>query len=303
MTESKLNPTSLDRSEVLTHSNIISKYNPALLQLPGLARLVLCIPCLEIGEKIRLQVAEDVEDSKQRAIRCTKEVVEREQTQIREDELSRAREAWKSEKQQLYQEAHQNQLRAIAGQTGLLEDRLREEFQDRLTRIEEEHQEYMELTVQNTWEKARVIREKAVADTRLEEQQYAAEEARRVAERVAQEKVEEKEQAEREKARALEEHTQYMKELQRNALGQQRRELDNHYAAKTKDLTDQYESRMAELRQHLGEETADNQQLRTDLQEMTESRDSWELQYRNLKIEFADFIDQFPGFRAEFILK
>lgn len=246
---------------------------------------------------------QDAEDAKQKAIRCTKEVVEREQTQIREDELSKAREAWKIEKQQLFQEAHQNQLRAIARQTGLLEDRLKKEFQDRLTRVDEEHQEYVGLTVQDTWEKARVIREKAVADARLEERQYAAKEAMKTAERVAQEKREEKEQAEREKARALEDHTRYMEELQRKALHRQWKELDELYSSKIKDLTDEYESRVSELRQQLSEETGDNQQLRTDLQEMTESRDSWELQYRNLKMEFADFIDQFPGFRAEFILK
>ena len=246
---------------------------------------------------------EEAEDSKQRAIRSTKEVVEREQTQIWEDELSRAREAWKSEKQQLFQEAHQNQLRAIARQTNILEDRLRQEFQERLTRIEQEHEEYVELTVKDTWEKARVIREKAVADARHEEQQYAAKEAMRVAERVAWEKKEERDQAEEEKVRALEEHTQYMEELQRKALGQQQRESDQHYAAKIKDLTDKYESMLAQLRQQLSEETFDNQQLTTDLQEMTKSRDDWELQYRNLKIEFADFINQFPGFRAEFILK
>ena len=250
-----------------------------------------------------MQLEQDAEEDKQKAIRCTKEVVEREQTQIREDELSKAREAWKIEKQQLFQEAHQNQLRAIARQTGLLEDRLRKEFQDRLTRIDEEHQEYVELKVHDTWEKARVIREKAIANARLEEQHFAAKEAMKTAERVAQEKKEEKDQAEREKARALEDHTRYMEELQRKALHQQQKELDEHSAAKMKDLTVKYETRVSELRQQLSEETGDNQQLRTDLQEMTESRDSWELQYRNLKMEFADFIDQFPGFRAEFILK
>ena len=246
---------------------------------------------------------EDAEDSKQRAIRSTKEVVEREQTQKWEEELERAREAWKTEKQQLFQEAHQNQLRAIARQTGILEDKLREEFQDRLTRIEEEHQDYMELTVQNTWEKAWGIREKAVADTRLEEQQLAAEEAMAVAKRVAQEKAEEKEQAEKEKINALESHTRYMEELQKKALREQQRELEDLHATKTKGITDTYEMRIAELSDQLSEEAADNQQLRTDLQEMTESRDNWEMQYRNLKMEFADFIDQFPGFRSEFILK
>lgn len=229
--------------------------------------------------------------------------MEREQTQIRQDELARAREEWNLEKQRLFQEAHHNQLRAIARQTGILEDRLRKEFQERLTRVEQEHEEYMELTVRKTWEEARVVREKAVADARHEEQQSAAEEAVQVAARVAQEKKEEKEQAEREKMKALEEHTQYMEELQRKALGQQQRELDKHYAEKIKDLTDKYESMLAQLRQQLNDEVTDNQQLMTDLEEMTKSRNSWEMQYRNLKIEFADFIDQFPGFRAEFILK
>ena len=68
-------------------------------------------------------------------------------------------------------------------------------------------------------------------------------------------------------------------------------------------MSEEYESKLAALTQLSNEQAAEMEALRIDLEEMRESRDDWELKYRNLRIEFADFIEQFPGFRAEFILK
>lgn len=230
-------------------------------------------------------------------------MVEREQSQRRKEELFRAREVWKKEKQQFFQDAHQNQLRAIARQTAILEDKLKREFQEHLDKLGHENREHLERTIQNTWEEARQVEDKAVANARMEEQYLAKEEAKKVANMVAQERRKDKELADNEKARALEDHTKYMEGLCRQALAQQQSDLEKQSAAKMKEMNDECKLRLAEVEQQLIEQAADNEKLRTDLQEMAESRDNWELQYRNLKMEFSDFIDQFPGFRAEFILK
>lgn len=246
---------------------------------------------------------EAAEDSRQRAIRCTQEVVEREESRKREEELSIAREEWKREKQQFFQDAHQNQLRAIARQTAILEEKLKKDFKDHLEQLEHKHGEDLERTVQETWGEAEVVKGRAVSKARSEEQHLADEKAKRVASRVCQEKKREREQAESDKASALQELTRHMQAECGERLAEQQRELDRQHTTRLTEISGEYKERLAELERRLGEEEAENERLRTDLHEMTESRDSWELRYKNLKMEFADFIDQFPGFRAEFILK
>ena len=253
-----------------------------------------------IGEKIQQETEEAAENSRQRAIRSTKEVVEREELQKREEALSRAKEEWTREKQHIFQEAHQNQLRAIARQTAILEQSLRKEFQERISQLKQESREHLERTVQDTWKEASLREEEAVAKAREEECHLAEEASIRVANRVAEEKKELWRMAEEEKASALENHTKLMEDLQRQALAEQQRKLEQHHNANSKAISEAYESRLAELTQQSEKQAAEIETLRLDLKE---SRDSWESKYTNLKLEFADFIDQFPGFRAEFILK
>lgn len=263
----------------------------------------LLLLCAGIGEKIKLRTEEAAEESRQKAIRCTKEVVEREESQRREEELCRARDEWMKEKQQFFQEAHQNQLRTIALQTTILEKRLREEFRKHLAQAELEGSRHLERTVQRTWEEANTKMSEAEAKARSEERHLAKEESKRVANRVVQEKKELWQMAEEEKVRALDDHTKVMEDLCRHTLAEQRRELEQHHSADSKEMSEEYESRLAELNQQSREQEAEIEKLRNDLEEMTESKESWELKYRNLREEFADFIEQLPGFRAEFILK
>ena len=230
-------------------------------------------------------------------------MVRREESQRREEQLSRAEEEWKREKQQFFQEAHQGQLRAIARQTAILEEQLKKEFRAHLDELEAKHAAHLEKTVQKTWDEAELVKEEAVAKTRLEEQHLAEEEARRVANRLAQEKQRDKEEAEHTMAQALDQRTQYMQQICQQSLAEQKRELAEQHGKEMAIKSGEYEARIARLELQLSDKVAENNQLTTDLHEMTESRDSWELRYQNLKIEFSDFIDQFPGFRAEFLLK
>ena len=157
--------------------------------------------------------------------------------------------------------------------------------------------------MQEKWEEAERIRKKAVADARMEEQHLAKEEALSVARRVTKEKRKAEEQAKNDKERAVEDCIKYMDKLHKEALEEHQKLLEVQFATKLKEVNDEHNTLLTNLKLQLSKQAAENNQLRSELEEMTESRDSWELKYKNIKMEFSDFINQFPGFRDEFILK
>ena len=112
----------------------------------------------------------------------------REETSRREHELSMAKREWKNERQQLFQEAHKSQLRAIARQNAILEQKLRKEFAETLIEVQGQHREHIEEVTRQTWAEAEIVNENAIDDTRKEEREIARQEAEKVAERVAEEK-------------------------------------------------------------------------------------------------------------------
>ena len=83
-----------------------------------------------MGEDLRQQYEVAAEESRQKAIRCTEEVVRREEEERRQQALAAARKEWQLERQQLFKEAHESQLRAIARQNSILEEKRRQEFAD-----------------------------------------------------------------------------------------------------------------------------------------------------------------------------
>ncbi|CAI7995172.1 hypothetical protein GBAR_LOCUS1643, partial [Geodia barretti] len=159
---------------------------------------------LEVGEGLRCMREAEVEQERQKAIRSTEEVVRREETQRRDRELEEARQQWKRERQQLFVEAHQSQLRAVAKHAASLEKELRREFADRTRKMVAEHEAALEAAVKSAWEEAGRAREAAVEEARLEEKGRAKADAERVMEEVAEERRAGKRRAELEKARELE---------------------------------------------------------------------------------------------------
>lgn len=243
-----------------------------------------------------------VEEDKQKAIRCTEDVVRREETCRREHELNVARTEWKKERQQLFQEAHQNQLRAIARQNVIFEQKLRKEFAETLIEVQGQHREHVEEVIRQTWEEAEIIKQNAIDDTREEEREMARQEAKRVAECVAEEKSQDAELTAKEKAQALEDQRIHLGQLHSEALGEQKRQLEAEFDEKLGQVCDDYDARLSELQLNLQGQIAENQTLEKDLENMTNLKDEWEEKYMALKQGFSNFIDQFPGFRGEFLL-
>ena len=243
-----------------------------------------------------------MEENRQKAIRCTEEVVRREETCKKEHELEVVRGEWRKERQQLFQEAHQSQLRAIARQNALLEQKLRKEFAETMVKVQGQHREHIEQVKRDTWAEADIVKEKAIKDTRIEEKDLAQQEAKMVAERVAGEKRREAELAAAEKARALNEQREYLGQLQDEALTKQERQLEDKFDAKLNEVSENFETKLSELQSRLDQQVTVNQSLERDLDETTSLKNEWKGKYEALKKEFSNFIDQFPGFRGEFVL-
>lgn len=183
-----------------------------------------------------------------------------------------------------------------------MEKALRNEFKEDLAKVRAECRSHLEVTVQEVWQDADKVREQAVTDARLDEQDIAREEACTLAEIVSEEKRKEKEEAEKEKFEALANLSERMNKDCQDALANKKRKMEEDFAIRTSEIQQKHESQVSGLEERLVEEFSHSRTLTTKIQEMTDSRDDWKGKYKDLKMEFSDFIDQFPGFRGEFIL-
>lgn len=231
------------------------------------------------------------------------EVVRREEKSKSEKQLSSAKEDWKKERQKLFQEAHQTQLRAIARQSSLLEEKLRKEFAGTLQQITRDHSQELEKMIEKTWEEADLVTLEAVDKVRLEEQASAREEALTVAARVAEEKKCDSELAEETRMESLAKQKEQLDMECTQALARQNEDLELEFKDRMSNICEEYDTRLEELQKKYDEQLALSQQLQADLKAMTDLKVNWESKYTTMRAEFSDFIDQFPGFRGEFILK
>lgn len=193
-------------------------------------------------------------------------------------------------------------MRAIARQNALLEQKLRKEFADTMVEVQGQHREHTEQVIKQTWAEADLVKKKAIEDTRMEERELAREEAKKVAEQVAEEKQIAAEKAAKEKVQALDDQKMHLGQVHLKELDEQRRELEANFDVKLGGVSDNYEARIAELENKLEHQITVTQSLERDLEDMTGLKNDWQEKYETLKREFSNFIDQFPGFRGEFLL-
>ena len=265
-------------------------------------KLHCCTEYVGIGEEIHQQYMAAAESAKQKAIRCTEEVVRREEAERLEKTLAATEEEWKQEKKQLFKEAHQNQLKAIARQNAILEEKLRGEFANTLAHAQEEHRQQVKKAIKETWEEAEGVKDMAVLEVRADEQALARDEARKVAEQVAKEKKAAEVLASQKETRALDDQRRHMEVVHQQALEEQRQELERQFEGRLSDVRTQYQAKLDELQSRYEDQLANCQCLEGELQAMTDLKSEWEQKHANVKQEFSDFIDQFPGFRSEFLL-
>lgn len=289
--------TTTDQIRLLTHHKIIGK----LL----LGRRVACyvFNVSEIGEDLRTHYEHVAECEKQRAIRSTEEVVRREERQRYEILLEATTEETREEKEKLLQDANVEKQEAILYETASLTNRLKIKYSADLANLQQESEVKLQKTIKNTWEQAEKVKQKAIQRAREEEQQVAAKEAERVLQAVLLEKQRALTEAEEEKQGALSNQKEQLQMRHTSELVQLEKELSDLYDTQLNDVCASYDSDLLASDLLLKEREEELKQLNSKLEGMKEQRQMWELKYDNLKIEFSDFIDQVPGFKAEFMLK
>ncbi len=256
----------------------------------------------DIGEALRQQYEEGSEDKRQRTIRSVEEVVRREETAKADKKLTEANSEWLKERQALFQEAHQSQLRAIARQSSILETKLREEFAGTLKKLSQKHKETLARDIDNTWTEAEAVKQEAVETARQEEIDIARAEACEEATKVAETMQQHNQQVVEDKQDALSEQMEALKLEECRALERQKEELEGHSKDKLANVCEEYECRLGEVGRELDEQRQRVEELETKLEAMSQLKDSWETKYENIRTEFSDFIDNVPGFRGEFVL-
>ena len=257
---------------------------------------------LDIGETIKQDYDNAAECSKQCAIRTTEEVVRREEKQHYEELLEQARSQWKKEREQLLKDCEKEREKSIKLEKAQLETKLRSEFDRELAEMKCIHEDDKCKAVRKAWEDAEIIKNRIVEETRLEEKEIAAEIAKDRAQCVKQEKIEAENRAEQIKLKALEDQKQQMEILQTTHVLLLEQELQSLYEGKLSETCEQYDLELVASQQLIDEKCQELQHVQDQLEEMTNDRDNWKLKYDNLKIEFSDFIEQFPGFSADFLL-
>lgn len=245
----------------------------------------------------------EAEAHRQRSIRSTEEVVRREESRKREGDLEAARKEWVREKQQLYVEAYQNQLKAIAKHSEALEKKLRDEFSETLKEVATESKRRLEEAVKRTWSEADAICDAKVQQARLEEVEKAAREAEKMSEVVAKEKRVARELSLQEKDQALEMQQERLQRERDMAMEVQRSQLTDEFEIQLEKLRTEWETKYASLQEKYDSQVQATANVEEELGIMTKQRSEWEEKYTQIKVEFSDFIDKVPGFRAEFILK
>lgn len=256
-----------------------------------------------VGEAIRKEYEVAAEDDKQRSIRSTEEVVRREERARYDQELAASREEWRREREQLLGDAERAQQEAVVRESAALEKKLREEFSQTLEHVLQEHEENLQETVSQTWKEAEEVKERAVEKARGEERQLAMQEADRLAQQVVKEKEAIAREAEMNKKLALRNQEEQLRCWHEQEQQKLQEEMQCKFRDELTSANIQHEKELDSLQQLLEKEKAKFQHLEEELLEMTELKNRWEQRHANLKAEFSSFIDQFPGFKGEFILK
>ena len=256
----------------------------------------------DVGEGLRQRYEAAAEDARQRAIRSTEEVVRREEEEKRERALEAAKEEWVKERQQLFVKAHDNQLKAIARHSTILEEKLRKEFKETLKGVKEEKERKLLAAVEETWKAAAVVREAAVFEAREEERERAASKAKMESDAVEEDKQLEKERSLQEKMEALEKQRKRDEEVKDAELEKQKSQLVAEYEARLRAVREEGEERCRGLQEEIASLAAALEREKGEVEKVCSEKNEWEEKHSRLRAEFSDFINQVPGFRGDFLL-
>ncbi|XP_065902165.1 uncharacterized protein C6orf163-like [Dysidea avara] len=261
------------------------------------------VDILSIGANVEKKCKEIVEEERQKTIRSTEEVIRREEESKRLEALSKAADEAQRQKELLLEEATKERLLAIVEANAVLTAELKQQEELNIKLVRGAEDKRLQQALKDASIEASKRQDEAVALARAEEQESARKEAERVAQITEDRRIEASLQAEEEQRKALENQEQQLSEKHVAEMKAKEQELQQTHANEMDKLKQDYDTLLSQLNSKLQEEQGINSRLTADLQQMTLEKEDWEKKYQNLKVEFSHFIDQFPGFRGEFILK
>lgn len=217
--------------------------------------------------------------------------------------LQEARSNWLEERESLLKECEEKRLQSVMMEKSTLECKLREEFDDRLAQIRLSHEEHLKESVSRTWSKAEQVKEEIIERVRAEEKLIAEQIANELAGEVQIEREELIAHLEEEKKKALSRQKEELEIEHKTQLLLHEQELQLVYEKKVAELCEQYETELMASQQLLEEKNRQLEATQKNLKLMTVEKENFEGKYNLTKAEFSDFIAQFPGFNADFLLK
>ena len=258
---------------------------------------------IEVGESIRTEYEREYEHGRRKALIATEEIVRREEQLICEKKLEEARERWLLEQEKLLKEARTHESREIAKEKELQKQQLQKEFAVRLEESEAVHQ----IKLQERLLEARKIAERekneAIEQTRREEREIAEALAVQIKHELDDIKEVELLQQREEARKELEEQMEQLNKQHTREKDQLERTLNKECEERLSTMSKDHERIVLASQQVYYDLVLENNRTIDTLRDTMDSRDYWKTKYENLKLEFSDFIDQFPGFKGDFLIK
>ena len=182
------------------------------------------------------------------------------------------------------------------------------------TRLKEEEERRVALVRREDEEKARresillkahceAEKEAALLAAREDERSVARAEAERVADLVAEERREANQLAEEDKQAALDQLAAVLKEDYSRTMERRVLEAREAAAAEHQKVCASYEERLSELKGSIWLLERDAEELRARVAEGDVAQSELQCRYDDLRREFADFVNQVPGFKDDFVIK
>ena len=217
--------------------------------------------------------------------------------------MNKAADEAQRQKELLLEEATKERLLAIVEANAVLTAELKQQEEFHIKLVREAEDKRLLQALKDASIEATKRQHEAVALAQADEQELARKEAEKVARITEERRVEASLQAEEDQQKALENQEQQLSEKHAAEMKAKEQEMQQTHADETSKLRQEYDTLLSQLNSKLQKELDINHHLTADLQQMTLEKEDWEKKYQNLKVEFSHFIDQFPGFRGEFILK
>lgn len=256
-----------------------------------------------MGEDVHRKHLEWAASERRRAALATEESVRHEEKTLREKEIGELAEGFERRKDALLRRCADQQEEAVAVAVREVTTRLQAAEERRVERVRQEDAEQARREADLLKARCDEEKEAAVRAAREEERAAARAEAQRMAKVVADEQCASARRAEQDKQAALEQLTVELQEEHSLALERRAREVREGAALELQKECACYEDKLSELRGSIWLLEREVEGLRARVADGDAAQEKLQCCYEDLRREFADFVNQVPGFRDEFVLK